>query len=150
MSDEPTLPSGPGFGLTFLYYFSGTAVVTALLAVKTLGIGLDTGLPNLYGTMFGAVGGLMGALANRSTTLEIPVSSRKTFKRELDAALAEMGYTEDIEASQDGVLVYRRPFLRQLLSGRIYVLLSEKQAQISSRALHMRGVKKRLEDGGIR
>ncbi len=150
MSDEPTLPSGPGFGLTFLYYFSGTALVTALLAVKTLGIGLDTGLPNLYGTAFGAVGGLMGAVVNRSTTLVLPISSRKTFKRELDAALAEMGYTEDDAAALDGILVYRRPFLRQLLSGRVYVLIGEKQAQISSRAIHMGGIKKRLEASGIR
>lgn len=149
MSDEPTLPSGPGFGLTFLYYFSGTALVTALLATQTLNIGLDTGLPNLYGTLFGVVGGLMGALVNRSTTLEIPISSRKTFKRELDAALAEMGYTEDTDAALEGVLVYRRPFIRQLLSGRVYVLLSESQAQISSRAIHMSGVKKRLAASGI-
>ncbi|MBW4459309.1 MAG: hypothetical protein KME47_03590 [Nodosilinea sp. WJT8-NPBG4] len=150
MSDEPTLPSGPGFGLTFLYYFSGTALVTALLAVKSLGIGFDTGMPNLYGTLFGTVGGLMGAFVNRSTTLALPISSRKTFKRELDAALAEMGYTEDSEANLEGILVYRRPFVRQLLSGRVYVLLSEKQAQISSRAVHMGSIKKRLEASGIR
>ncbi|WP_035987815.1 hypothetical protein [Leptolyngbya sp. KIOST-1] len=150
MSDQPTLPSGPGFGLTFLYYFAGTAVVTALLAVKTLGVGLDTGLPNLYGTLLGAVGGLTGALVNRSTTLELPISSRKTFKRELDAALAEMGYTEDQTAQLEGILVYRRPFVRQLLSGRIYVLIGEKQAQISSRVIHMGGIKKRLEASGIR
>ena len=150
MSDEPTLPSGPGFGLTFLYYFSGTAVVTALLAVKTLGIGLDSGLPNLYGTLFGAVGGLIGALANRSSTLDLPISSRKTFKRELDAALAEMGYTEDDNASSDGISVYRRPLVRQLLSGRVYVLIGEKRAQISSRAIHMGGIKQRLEASGIR
>lgn len=150
MSDEPTLPSGPGFGLTFLYYFSGTALVTALLAVKSLGLGLDTGLPNLYGTLFGTVGGLMGAFVNRSTTLTLPVNSRKTFKRELDAALADMGYTEDAEANIEGILVYRRPFVRQLLSGRVYVLLGEKQAQISSRAVHMGGIKKRLETSGIR
>ncbi|MBE9157282.1 hypothetical protein IQ265_10675 [Nodosilinea sp. LEGE 06152] len=150
MSDEPTLPSGPGFGLTFLYYFSGTALVTALLATKTLGIGLDTGLPNLYGTAFGAVGGLLGALVNRSTTLALPISSRKTFKRELDAALAEMGYTEDSDANLDSILVYRRPLVRQLLSGRVYVLIGEKQAQISSRAIHMGGIRKRLEASGIR
>lgn len=150
MSDEPTLPSGPGFGLTFLYYFSGTALVTALLATQTLGIGLDTGLPNLYGTLFGAVGGLLGALVNRSTTLELPISSRKTFKRELDAALVEMGYTEDSDANVNPILIYRRPFVRQLLSGRVYVLIGEKQVQISSRAVHMGGIRKRLEASGIR
>ncbi|PSN77685.1 hypothetical protein C8B47_20750, partial [filamentous cyanobacterium CCP4] len=103
-----------------------------------------------YGTLFGVVGGLLGALVNRSTTLELPISSRKTFKRELDAALAEMGYTEDSDANLDNILVYRRPFVRQLLSGRVYVLIGEKQAQISSRAVHMGGIRKRLEDSGIR
>ncbi|MFZ4674424.1 MAG: hypothetical protein ACOYM4_01790 [Nodosilinea sp.] len=150
MSDEPTLSAGPSFGFTFLYYFCGTALVTTLLAVKTLGLGLDTGLPSQYGLLFGAVGGLMGALANRSTTLELPVSSRKTFKRELDATLAKMGYTENTAAGLDGVLVYQRPFIRQLFSGRIYVLMDEKQAHISSRVLHIRDIKKRLETSGIR
>ncbi|WP_017298999.1 hypothetical protein [Nodosilinea nodulosa] len=150
MTDEPTLPSGPGFGLTFLYYFCGTALVTTLLAVKTLGIGLDTGLPNQYGLLFGTVGGVLGALINRSSTLNLPISSRKTFKRELDATLAEMGYAEDTEAGLDGILVYQRPFLRQLLSGRIYVLLGDKQAQIGSRANHIRRLKKRLQASGIR
>ncbi|MEA5449924.1 hypothetical protein VB780_15195 [Leptolyngbya sp. CCNP1308] len=150
MTDEPTLPAGPSFGLTFLYYFCGTALVTSLLAVKTLGIGLETGLPNQYGFLFGIVGGLLGASVNRSTNLELPISSRKTFKRELDAALADMGYAEDADANLDGVLVYGRPFFRQLLSGRVYVLLKDKQVQISSRAVHMGGIKKRLEASGIR
>lgn len=150
MSEQPTLPSGPGFGLTFLYYFSGTALVTALLAVKSLGLGVDTGLPNLYGTLFGTVGGLIGAFVNRSATLTMPINSRKTFKRELDAALADMGYTEDTEANLEDIVVYRRPFVRQLLSGRVYVLLSEKQAQISSRAVHVGGIKKRLGASGIK
>ncbi len=149
-SPSPVLPAGPGFGLTFLYYFSGTALVTALLAVKTLGVGLESGLPNLYGTALGTVGGLLGALVNRSTTLTVPFSSRKTFKRELDAALADMGYTEDTTAHLDGILVYRRPFVRQLLSGRIYVLIDEKQAQIGTRLIHMGGIKQRLVASGIR
>ncbi|MBE9140079.1 hypothetical protein IQ254_23260 [Nodosilinea sp. LEGE 07088] len=150
LPSAPSLPSGPGFGLTFLYYFCGTALVTTLLAVKTLDLGLDRGLPNQYGIVLGAVGGLLGALVNRSTTLTVPISSRKTFQRELEAALAEMGYTEDADASLDGILTYRRPFIRQLLSGRIYVLLSDQQAQISSRAVHMGSVKKRLEASGIK
>jgi hypothetical protein len=150
-STAPNLPEGPSFGLTFLYYFCGTALVTTLLAVKSLGIGLDTGIPNQYGIVFGLVGGLAGALVNRSATLTLPVSSQKTFKRELDAALADMGYTEAEDTDLlDGISVYRRPFVRQLLSGRIYVLITDKKAQISSRKLHMGGIKKRLEASGIR
>jgi hypothetical protein len=147
---EPTLPEGPSFGLTFIYYFCGSALVTTLLAVKSLGIGLDTGIPNQYGLVVGIVGGVLGALVNRSTTLTLPVSSQKTFRRELDAALAEMGYTEDKDADLlDGISVYRRPFVRQLLSGRIYVLITDKKAQISSRKVHMGGIKQRLAANGI-
>ncbi|NJL45003.1 MAG: hypothetical protein HC922_03160 [Leptolyngbyaceae cyanobacterium SM2_3_12] len=145
MTDEPTLPAGPGFGLTFLYYFCSTALVTTLLAVKTLGIGLDTGIPNQFGLVFGVVGGGLGALLNRSSTVEIPFSNLKKFKPQLDTALAEMGYTEDPSANLDGILVYRRSFLRQLLSGKIYVLLNNHQAQISSRIVHVRRLKGRLE-----
>jgi hypothetical protein len=53
MTDEPTLPAGPSFGLTFLYYFCGTALVTTLLAVKTLGIGLDTVYPTSTASVWG-------------------------------------------------------------------------------------------------
>jgi hypothetical protein len=42
-----------------------------------------------------------------------------------------MGYTENTEADLDNILVYQRPFVRQLLSGRIYVLLGEKRAQLA-------------------
>ncbi len=148
--EAPTLPQGPSFAFTFLYYFCGTSLVTTLLAVKTLGLGLGSGIPNQYGILVGAVGGLLGALVNRSATLEVSSSSGKTFKRELDAALAEMGYTEDTEADFGDILVYRRPFVRQIFSGRVYVLAGEKQAKISTRKIHLGGIKKRLEARGIR
>jgi hypothetical protein len=144
MADEPTIPQGPGFGLTFLYYFSGTALVTTFLAVKTLGIGLETGVPNQFGLLVGAVGGVLGAIFNRSMILELPFKSRKTFQRNLDETLAAMGYTEDKAADYDGILVYRRAALRQLFSGKIYVHLGAGQATISSRAMHVRSLKKRL------
>jgi hypothetical protein len=144
MADEPYIPQGPGFGLTFLYYFAGTALVTTFLAVKTLGIGLDTGVPNQFGMLVGGVGGLLGAIFNRGMTLELPFSSAKTFRRNLDETLATMGYTEDPTADYDGILVYRRPPLRQAFSGKIYVHIGNQQATISSRAMHVRSLKKRL------
>ncbi|MGF1570042.1 MAG: hypothetical protein ACFCVD_18560 [Nodosilinea sp.] len=143
-TDDPTLPAGPGFGLTFLYYFSGTALVTTLLAVKTLGIGLETGFPNQFGLLFGAIGGLLGATVNRSTTLELPFSSQKKFRQKLEAVLAEMGYSEDTDVPLEGILVYRRPFLRQLFSGKVYVLLGHKQATLRSRVMHIQRVKRKL------
>ena len=145
MSDKPTLPEGPGFGLTFLYYFSGIALVTTFLATKTLGVSLDTGIPNQFGLVFGAFGGIVGALVNRNTRLDLPITSKKKFKRKLEDALTAMGYTEDTGAHLDGILVYRRLFARQLFSGKIYVLIEEKQAHISSRANHIRSLKRKLD-----
>ncbi len=145
MSEKPTLPEGPGFGLTFLYYFSGVALVTTFLAIKILGVTLDTGIPNQFGLVFGAVGGVLGATFNRSITLDIPISSQKKFKQKLAAILRDLGYSEDANAHMDGILVYRRSSIRQLFSGKVYVLIEDKQAHISSRATHIRSIRRKLD-----
>jgi hypothetical protein len=145
MSEEPILPEGPGFGLTFLYYFSGAALVTTLLAIKTLSVGLETGIPNQFGLVVGAVGGLLGASFNRSMTVDIPFTSKKVFTQKLETCLNAIGYTEDKAASGKGILVYQRPLLSQLFSGRVYVLLEDKQAHIRSRAMHVRAIRRKLE-----
>jgi hypothetical protein len=145
MSDEPILPEGPGFGLTFLYYFSGVALATTFLAVKALGVSLDTGIPNQFGLLFGVIGGLLGATFNRSKTLDLPFTSKKTFRQKLETTLSAMGYSEDPNANLDGILVYRRSPLRQLFSGKIYVLLTDQQAHISSRVSHLRGLQRQLQ-----
>ncbi|MBD2260165.1 hypothetical protein [Pseudanabaena sp. FACHB-2040] len=144
-SDEVVVPKGPGFVPTFLYYFSGTALVTTFLAVKILGVGLDTGIPNQFGLLFGIVGGLVGTYFNQGKVLEIPFTSRKTFLREFQQVLDEKGYSQNPDASDDEIRVYQRPVLRQLFSGKIYVHLTEKRAFISSRAAHLRWLKKRLQ-----
>ncbi len=144
MTDEPTLPQGPGWGLTFLYYFLGTAMVSTLLASKSLGVSLDTGLPSQFGLLLGIIGGILGTLVNRSSMLELPIRNPKKFKQQLDTVLADMGYTEVSDARSDGVLVYGRPLLRQLLSGKVYVQLNPKQAAISSRVSHIRQIKRQL------
>lgn len=148
MSDEPLIPKGPGFLPTFLYYSSGTALVVAFLASKSLGLGLETGLPSLYGLVFGVFGGLVGSYFNRSQVLEVPFSNRKTFTAQLEAALGEMGYVPvpaaDLGADWPGVAVYQRSALRRMFSGRVYVQMGDRQAILSSRAIHLRGLKKRL------
>ncbi|MBD0336563.1 MAG: hypothetical protein ICV62_13825 [Cyanobacteria bacterium Co-bin13] len=144
-SDAAAVPKGPGFVPTFLYYFSGTALVTTFLAVKILGVGLDTGIPNQFGLLFGLAGGLVGTYFNQGKVLEIPFTSRKTFLRDLQQVLDEKGYSQNAEASDDEVRVYQRPTLRQLFSGKIYVYLADKRAFISSRAAHLRWLEKRLQ-----
>jgi hypothetical protein len=148
--DKPTLPQGPGFAFTFLYYFVGTALVTALLATQTLGVGLETGIPNRFGLLFGVVGGGIGALTNRSRSLTLPCPSQKNFQQQLNTILTDMGYAAVPDARTDGVMVYRRNALRQLFSGPVYVLLEGKQAHISSRTVQLGRIQRQLEAAGIR
>lgn len=136
------ISKGPGFLPTFLYYFSGTALVTTLLAVKTLDISLNTGAPNQLGLIAGLFGGLLGAYFNRSVTLEVPFKSKKSFLNTLNASLAEMGYEPRLNI--EDVVVYQRPSLRRLLSGRVFVQIADNAAIISSRSIHIKGLKKRL------
>lgn len=148
--DTPTLPQGPGFGLTFLYYFVGTALVITLLATQTLGVGLETGQPNQFGLLFGVIGGLVGASLNRSSTLALTCPSQKTFRQQLTNILAEMGYQEVTDTRDDGILVYQRTGLSSRFSGKIYVLIDGKTATLSSRTSHLRRLRQQLEKVGIR
>ena len=148
--ETPTLPQGPGFGITFIYYFVGTALITTLLATQTLGLGLETGRPNQFGLLFGIIGGLVGASVNRSDSLTLTCPSQKTFKQQLNTILAEMDYVKAPDARADGILVYQRPGLQGLFSGRIYVLISGNQAHLSSRKSHLRRLRQQLEQAGIR
>lgn len=149
-SPPPNLPQGPGFGVAFLYYFVGTALMATLLASKTLGMGLDTGIPSQLGLVVGGVGGVAGGLINRSRTLTLPCSSRKTFLQALNQVLNAMGYSEDPDARTDDVLVYRRSTLSQLFSGKVYLLIDGKQAYLSSRSTQLQAIQRKLAEAGIR
>lgn len=149
--DESPLPQGPGPAFTFLYYFAGTAAVTTFLALKILGLPLETGIPNQFGLLFGAIGGTLGTIFNRTTTLELPYPSRRQFQSTLEDALTTMGYTAtDLppllaeREDCDRLAVYRRSALRQLFSGRIYVYFGAKAATVSSRAVHIRRLNRQL------
>ncbi|PSN14131.1 hypothetical protein C7271_21925 [filamentous cyanobacterium CCP5] len=144
MTDEPTLPRGPGWGMTFLYYFSSTALVTTFLALKTLDVSLDTGIPNQLGLVAGLVGGSLGAYVNHNKTIEIPYKNSKGFLKRLEGILADMGYTQDPDVKAD-FNAYRRPLLRQLFSGRIYVQCLGDRAVIAGRSLQLKALKNRLD-----
>jgi hypothetical protein len=137
-------------GVTFLYYFVGTALVTSLLATQTLGLGLETGRNNPFSLLFGIIGGVVGASLNHSSSLTLTCPNQKSFRQQLNAILAEMDYSEAPDARTDGILVYQRSGLQGVFSGRIYVLISGNQAQLSSRNSHLRRLRQQLEQAGIR
>lgn len=127
---------GPGFLPTFLYYFTGATIIFTLLAVKGLGLGLSTGVPEQLGLVGGLVAGGFGAYMNQTTSFSVQFRDRKKFLKELDAALRELGYEQTSEI--EGVQVYERSSFRKLFSGKIYVQLEGNSATIASRASNTR------------
>ena len=141
-SENSTLPSGPGVAFTFIYYFSGASLITALFAAKTLGVGFNTGLPGQLALLIGGISGLVGVFYNCTKTLEIPFSSHKALNRQLDEILADMGYT--LADTVDGISVYQRSRLGRLFSGDIYLQRQEQFVVLVSRAVNIRTLQKRL------
>jgi hypothetical protein len=133
---------GPGFLLTFIYYFSSSAILLSVVASKALDLGLGTGLPQQIGFVGGVVVGLIGASLNRTVSFEVPFESRSRFAGTLEHVLSQLGYREVEEV--DGVTVYARPAMAKVLSGQLYVKLDDRSATIASRAVNIQKLKKQL------
>ncbi|MEO1093516.1 MAG: hypothetical protein AAFX01_01285 [Cyanobacteria bacterium J06638_28] len=138
------LPTGPGVAFTFIYYFSGASLIAALFTAKTLGVGFGNPITGEFALIGGSLAGLVAVFFNRTKTLEIPFTSRKTFLRELETTLAEMGYT--LTETIDGISQYQRSPFQRWFSGDIYVQIREQSAALVSRAVNVRTLKKRLGD----
>lgn len=139
---ETKVPTGPGFSITFLYYFSGSVLAATLLASKSSIYGLGATVPGQLPLIVGLLGGFLGGFFNHTMTLEIPIPSRKAFLQLLETTLEPMGY--ELAEEVDGIKIYRRPALRQLFSGKVYVEVQDKRAILSSRAVHIRALRKQL------
>ncbi len=142
-ADTADLPSGPGGTFTFIYYFSGAALITALFTVKTLGVGLSTGLPGEFALVGGLIAGTAGVFFNRTQTVEIPFQRRKLFKQQLASVMADLGYV--CKDSENGIDCYQRSSLQRWFAGDIYVRVQEQSALFVSRAANIRTLKKRLD-----
>ncbi len=140
--EPPDLPQGPGAVFTFIYYFSGAALITVLFTAKTLGVGFNTEIVGQSALLVGGVGGLLGTFYNRTKTLEIAVTQSKAFTRKLAEVLTEMGYT--LKQSSDGISIYQRSGLGRFFAGEIYVQQQERAVVFVSRAATIRTLAKRL------
>lgn len=119
-------------------------MAATFLAVKTLGVGPETGVPSSFGLLFGLLGGLVGAYFNQSQVLEVPFTNQSRFLKQLEAVLADKGYSQAAETDFEDILVFERPALRQLFSGKVYVQLIDQKAVIASRVTHLRWLKQQL------
>lgn len=141
-----TSKPGPENSLTFLYYFGTTTLLTIVLASSVLHLSPMSVIPNQLGLVMGLVGGGLGLYFNRSVTLKQTIKGRKVFLNQISQPLAELGYApiEDDSLPAD-LIIYARNNLRGLLSGKIYIRLEAKTAYITSRAVHIRGLKQTID-----
>lgn len=149
---EDTQLTGPGIGLTFLYYFSMTVIIVMFVGSRSAAFTFASPELRQYGTLAGLVAGVIGTIINRNVTMDITFDNRNQFQTRLTQKLAEIGF-EPEELDEDNTetpelegeyLSYFRSGLAGQLAGGIYVLLSNRSATISSRAINIRRIRKLL------
>ncbi len=144
-TDTVPMPQGPGAGVTFLYYFVGTAFVSAFLAHQALHVPFSSGIPNQLGSIVGLFGGLIGTYFNANKTLELPLRGQKVLLNRLTPILDEMGYSPIDRPDLENTQVFAREGSRGAFSGKIYVTFLGKTAVVNSRAVHIRALAKRIK-----
>lgn len=140
--ETPDLPQGPGVVFTFIYYFSGAALIAVLFTAKTLGVGFNAGVVGQAALLVGGVSGLLGTFYNRTKTLKIEVTQSKAFTRKLTETLMDMGYT--LTETLEDVALYQRSGLAKFFAGNIYVQQQDSAVVFVSRAANIRTLAKRL------
>lgn len=143
LSLDEELPLGPGISFTFLYYFVTAGIITWLFAARLFGVGLSTPLLAEIGLLGGGTAGLLGILFNRSQTLEVPFTSKKQFRKQLNDVLTGMGYA--LDTTEGSVDRYQRPNASRFFAGDIFVQQRSKSAMFVSRASNIRTLKRRFD-----
>ncbi|NET35597.1 MAG: hypothetical protein F6K19_26830 [Cyanothece sp. SIO1E1] len=113
-----------------------------LFSSKALGLGLQSSLPNQIGLVTGLMAGLIGAYFNQTVTFTITFQNRNSFIQTLNQALAEMGF--ETQEQLDEMVIYTRSPLRQLFSGKVFVQMEASSANISSRSMYIKRLRKKL------
>jgi len=139
------MQTGPGFFPTFLYYFVTTFLLMTLVSSQGLGISISTGVPPQIGLVLGLLAGIAGGYFYRTVTLSQTFEDKQKFVAHVTGILADMGYSPAPSTSDgDELTVYQRPFPSRLFSGKVYVQTKDDTANISSRSIHISGLKKQL------
>ena len=129
--------TGPGFALTFLYYFTLATLIVGIATMEVLHVGARSALPYQYGLAFALPFGLINAWTKRSKTLSVPVNNRGSFNKKLKEVLSELNFELSGDPEfEDGVTyqTFRKSGLAGWLSGEVYVAIARKGAVIASRS----------------
>lgn len=133
---------GPSFVPTFLYYFVGTTLIVAFV-VANGSEELQGVNPIQIGLLFGLVTGGLGAYFNSNRTIEVPIKNRGAFLKQLNQALAQMGYqpTSELEA----FTVYERPVPGKFFAGKLFIQIEKNVATLSGRSSQVKALHKRIQ-----
>lgn len=143
--------TGPGIGLTFLYYFSMTVVIVVFVGSRSVDFTFASPQLHQYGVIAGLVGGVVGTLVNRNVTMDIVFDDRENFIDRLSQNLAAIGF--ELEIDEEEMLLeksveegdyfsYFRAGLAGWFAGGIYVVVCDRSAKISSRAINIQRLQK--------
>ena len=138
---------GPGFALTFLYYFGLATLIVAIVTMQLLHVGAQSALPYQYGIAFALPFGLINALSKRSKTLKVAFQQKGKFQTQLKTLLSELRFElQDDAEIEDGVLyqTFRKAGIAGWLSGEIYVAIAEREAVIASRSSLIKTLENKL------
>jgi hypothetical protein len=151
---ENTPSTGPGIGLTFLYYFSMTAAIVVFLGSRSSHLTFTSPQLHQYGIVAGLIAGLLGVFVNRSVTMDIRFEDPAQFRQRLTQKLTELGFEQELDdldtednpapEAENIYLTYLRSGLAGWIVGRIYVIISDHSAKISSRAINIRRLRQHI------
>ncbi|NJL82355.1 MAG: hypothetical protein HC890_04220 [Chloroflexaceae bacterium] len=136
------MTQGPGFLITFVYYF--TCIWLIGVVVITQGLGGRTPLPYQLSLLFALVAGLSGATVNRSATLTIPFRDRHRCRAELETILNNLGFEHKSQLDPETTLYQKSPW-RAWLAGKIYVQWQDQAVAIGGRMSDLNRLRPHLE-----
>lgn len=123
--------AGPGFFLTFLYYFATTIVITLFVTNGAMGWSYSNPITYQVASLFGLVAGIFGAINNRTVSLTVNFKQKKSFKKDLDQKLADLGYIRQTETNDS--IMYQKSAFQTWFSGVVTVKIEQQQATIIGR-----------------
>lgn len=165
------MPKGPGFLVTFAYYFLATLFLGSFLASRLLHLSLGTAIPYELAALAGLSVGIVGTALNRSEVIELPIASPKVFRNRLGQILQEMGFTlvpddeslgeplsspdspdspdsqpdRAVAEAEPPVQCYRRsPSVLAFSALEVYVQVGDRSAYLMSRVSTLRKIRQKL------
>lgn len=135
--------SGPGFAVTFLYYFSTTTLIVTFLVAQETHVNFLAPANFQMGIVTGTLVGLVAAYFNHNITIDIEFKKKRTFINKLNQALSQMGLDEQMQVGD--FVVYYKSGLKKFLSGKISIKMEKKSAIIMGRSSQVKQLKRNLD-----